>query len=44
MSLFHRDSPRAHSHDFDTVNDSPTFLVLVAIVAIMVAVPLAIFF
>ena len=48
MSLFrdHTEPFRAHDRDaeYDAVNNSALFIFLVAVVAIMTAVPLALFF
>ena len=46
MSIYDSHNGRVHNQDadFKAVNSSATFIVLVAIVAILIAVPLAVFF
>ncbi len=48
MALFdtHTDPARLHDQeaDFEAVNNSATFIFMVAVVAIVIAVPLALFF
>ena len=44
MAIFDAEAARSHQAEYEAINNSGVFIFLVAVVAIMIAVPLAIFF